>query len=713
MLNLAAAFGLAAIPMVASNAGEIRVTEASEAALREALSQARAVGEPGQGILLPPGMIRLSQPIVLTREDEGLVLASADPETPAWISGATPMVAARWQRIPDAIAPLWAVTIPEGWPVVRTLFWQGRPLARARSEGFELMSEPPDSMPFRFRRAIDGRHAYLPPEIRERIADFGGAELRAVPRFPWTMFLLPIESLDAEHGLVRSKVPGIYPLTPPAFGKFPGGSAWIENVLSVLDEPGEWIFEEDSRRLVLWPPDGQPPGNRVSVPRLTELIRVEGEIDETDLQDRPVRGVKLRDLVFAHANAYAWEKEKTGWGLQHDWEMYDRATAMVRFRGTEGCGIEGCRFVNSGAAGLRIDLHGQENVVSHCEFTHLGGVGVLLAGYGMGYKDVNRNNEISDNRFSHLGEHWWHSPAIFAWQSGDNRILHNRITDLPYSGIVISTRTQLSVSGDKESSRTARWDEVMFHLESRGRHWSDREPLLHGRRNEVAWNDFSQVMNVLADGNAIYVSGTGAGNLLHHNFIHDITGPNMNAAIRCDDDQNEVTIERNVIARVVGEGLIWKGRCDVRNNVIFALRSRTRGGARTQHARGFLVLSGAPVTGSVVERNIFFGTEPRYPILFESPKPWQKHGKPQPPVRLSQSRSDHNLFWNPANPVWADDFFEVQRAQGIEESSVFADPEFVNPKGNDFGFGPDSPAAALGIEAIDLSRVGPRPRSAP
>lgn len=685
----------------------ILVSEASDSALREAILNRRAIEGPVT-LRLPPGVIRLRQTLVITREDSPLTIESADPTQPCWVSGSTLLDGDAWTRVEGEDRPLWRATIPENWPETRSLFFGGKPLPRARSRGFTQLAEPPESMPYRFRRAIDERHVYLPKEALEAIPDFTGAEMRVVPKFPWTMHLLPMTKVDREHGLVWSAVPGTYPMVPPAFGQFPGGSLWIENVLGVLDEPGEWVFDSAARALTLWPPDGHAPGDRVAVPRLTELLRIEGVVDDSDLEDHPVKDITIRNLAFAHANAYAWEEDKTGWGLQHDWEMYDRPTAMVRLRGAEDCRIEKCRFVNSGATGLRLDLHCRKNVVSRNEFAHLGGGGILLAGYGMGFKDVNRDNLIADNRIGHIGEVWWHSPGIFLWQSGRNRVVHNRLHNLPYSGIVVSTRTQLDVSGEKESSKTARWDEVIFHLESRGRSWHDREPLMHGRENEIARNDLSRVMEVMGDGNAIYISGTGAGNRVGHNFIHDIVSPNMNAAIRCDDDQHEVTLERNVIARVCGEGLIWKGRCDVVNNVIFALRSRTPDGGRTEHARGFLVISGAPVDGSVVRYNILVGTEPRYPILFENDEPWMKGGVRRPPSRLGACESDRNLYWNPANPGWAEDFFAKQRARGIEGASVFADPGFRNAKGNDFTFAEDSPAAMLGIEPVDVSAVGPR-----
>lgn len=39
---------------------------------------------------------------------------------------------------------------------------------------------------------------------------------------------------------------------------------------------------------------------------------------------------------------------------------------------------------------------------------------------------------------------------------------------------------------------------------------------------------------------------------------------------------------------------------------------------------------------------------------------------------------------------------------------MFADPKFVNPDAGDFRFASDSPAPALGIEPLDLRKVGLR-----
>ncbi|MCB1079149.1 MAG: hypothetical protein KDM64_15120, partial [Verrucomicrobiae bacterium] len=241
----------AALP--SAGAADWKVATPDQQAVEEALRLAREAPGPDR-LLLPAGTISLSRTVVLTREDEGLTIEAADPTQPCWISGATGLHRISWSRVAGEARPIWAASIPEDWPEPRSLFADGKPLQRARSRGYLPLSVPPDDMPYAFRRAIDGRHLYLPREAIEEIPDFSGAEMRVIPKFPWTMCLLPMTEVDREHLLVRSAVPGLYPMTPPAFGQFPGGTLWIENLPSVLDEPGEWCFDPATRRLSLWMP---------------------------------------------------------------------------------------------------------------------------------------------------------------------------------------------------------------------------------------------------------------------------------------------------------------------------------------------------------------------------------------------------------------------------------------------------------------------------
>ena len=74
-----------------------------------------------------------------------------------------------------------------------------------------------------------------------------------------------------------------------------------------------------------------------------------------------------------------------------------------------------------------------------------------------------------------------------------------------------------------------------------------REKYNHARHNLFEYNEISHSVQLLSDGNGIYVSGTGTGNIIRYNYLHDNLAHSLPAAIRCDDDQHETLIYGNVL----------------------------------------------------------------------------------------------------------------------------------------------------------------------
>jgi hypothetical protein len=531
----------------------------------------------------------------------------------------------------------------------------------------------------------------FPPGAVADCGDCQGVELRIVPSRFWIMNLLPVASVDQETGTLKTAQPGTYPLGRN--GMTDRDNAWIENSLSVLDEPGEWVRDASQGLLYLWPHDRQP-GPELAVPVLTELVRVEGRIDYDGPRDTPVQGLVFRGLTFTGGDRYPWHG-RTGWGLQHDWECFDRPTSLLRFRGAERCVVEDCQFRDSGHTGIRLDLHCQHIRVAGNQLHNLGGAGVLLAGYGPGTKDVNRRNGIVNNYMHHVGQEYWGCGAIFAWQSGENRIAHNHIAHVPYTGILATGRISRSDPGPGECSRTIRWHEVPESF--RTGTWQQREPYLHARENVIEYNEIHNAMERLGDGNCIYVSGAGGGNVVRFNYCHDCSGRYMNAVIRCDDDQHGTTLHGNICCRTGGhgEGFISKGDNDITNNIVADLRPVAR-------HRGYIVFPYGSIAGSTIQRNILYSCGP-------DQKPYHhgvasgRHGSPP---KLEDTDTDCNLYWCTVDDRWATEHVQDQRSSGNETNSIRADPLFVDIAAGDFRFQPDSPAPALGIVPLDAARAG-------
>ena len=683
-------------------------TDGPFATLARARDAVRRLKDRDVTVLVRGGRYRLKETVVFSLANSAAkgrttTYAASPGETPVF-SSAFPITG--WRRLerPPRALPgtarghVWVASV-EGHPAMRTppdgssprfftLFDGSRRMTRARGKGFSQTNRTP-------RGSTDYTTVTFPRGAVRSYANLQDAELVVIPMHFWIVNILPIASIDEKTLTLKTSQPGTYPLGKSGMTDRP--TAWIENALEVLDEPGEWVLDSASKRLYYWPRDGKPPRN-VSAPTLTELIRVEGKIDYDGATDEPVRGLVFRGLSFTGGGRLPWHG-RTGWGLQHDWELFDKPTALVRLRGAQGCRVEDCVFRDSGHTAVRMDLHCQGNAVVGNHIRDMGGVGVLLAGYGPGTKDVNKANTVCNNHIHHIGQVHWGSAAIFVWQSGGNRIAHNLIHHLPYNGINVTGRIHHRVlPGPGECSRTVRWHETPEKYRNWG--WRDREPYLHARRNIVEYNDIHHAMEVLGDGNCIYVSGAGGSNVVHRNFCHDGDGKYMNAVIRCDDDQHETLISHNVCVRTRGhgEGFISKGDNDIIGNVVADLRPNNR-------HRGYIVFPYGSVKGSTIQRNILLSCRRDQNVYWQSMRP----SRGRQPGLLRETDADCNLYHCTVTPRWAAAHLERERQFGIEKNSRSCDPLFRDINANDFGFKAGSPAASIGIEPIDIGEVGLQP----
>ena len=588
----------------------------------------------------------------------------------------------------SARGKVWVAPVPKAARGLLTVYNSKGMLPRARTEVFKHLRESSD------QRGSEDVYKTIPFEkgTTDKLFTPGNAEIVVVPDRPWTMCILPVESVDHETGMVTLGASSTYGLAAPRWYMEPE-VIWVENSFAGLDEPGEWVYDDEKDLLYYWPQDTEKPGDDIVVPQLIEMIRVEGSIDYDGPADTPVQGLNFKGITFCHGDRYE-SFGRTGRGIQHDWERFDESTALIRFRGAENCGVEDCILIHSGGTGIRLDLHAQNIRIVNNELSELGGGGVLLAGYGPGTKDVNINNEVSNNYIHHIGKLWWHAFGIWAWQSGHNLISHNTIHDVPYSAILVTGRTGWDRSGRSECSLTVRWHETGAFTGKET--WEERERFLHGRNNIIENNDLHHVMTVMHDGNGVYISGAGTGNIVRGNFVHDTPSMAAGEAIRCDDDQHETLIENNVVYRfgTHGIGICTKGRNHIFNNIVACPPHRVN--------RGMLNLeptSKMGISGSRILKNIFYANQANQPFMFRRQGDEFRNGME---YVLGTFVVDKNIYFNSSDPNAADDYLEWAREYGHEKESIKEDPLFMDIENGDFRLKPDSPALKLGFRPFEL-----------
>lgn len=594
----------------------------------------------------------------------------------------------------DAQGKVWVADMPEGLGRFNTLYDARGRLNRARDSGF---------LP---TKRGDKRTLYFPEGAMKNWDNLEDVEIQVRPFRPWVINMLPIDSVDETTGIAKTGVSSTYDMgkLPPWVHNESGASVWMENIIEALDEPGEWVVNTKTKKVYLWPlnpsSDGSPQG--ILAPSTSELIRIEGNIDYDGEKDTPVRGIKFSGITFTHGDRRAWTSDDTrlGWGMQHDWELFDKPTALLRFRGAEDCQVIDCKFINSGGSAVRMDLHAQRNRVENCEMANLGEAGIILAGYGPGTKDVNHHNDIKNNHIHHFSEITWHSPGIWAWQSGHNHMANNYIHHSGYTAVLITNRVEPDRSLNGEGGRTIRQNEIPEDVKTTTKEtyesWKVREKYIHARHNLFEFNEISHAVQLLSDGNAIYVSGAGTGNIIRYNYIHDNLEHSFPAAIRCDDDQHETLIQGNILYRNYGfsAGIASKGVNDIINNFIVDP-------VTTPHW-GYISFEWVSVKGSKVHHNVIIPHEDGGRAHSERPIKRSEDGAPI----LEETEMDSNLYYHPTNPQWMDEHLLRMRVAGLEKASIVGDPMFIDPENRNFGFKEGSPALKLGIEELDVSKMG-------
>ena len=650
-------------------------------------------------VLIRKGLYRLSQTVVFGPKDSpkagSIVTYAAYPgEKPVFSSA---LEIKGWTKAPASLPGLpnkarrkvWMANVPKlngaPWRFF-TLYDAKGMLRRARSVGFTPTAA--------------GRKDLLRfPENRlKNWPNLKDVEIVIRPHHAWIVNILPLASVNEKVGVARTSIPGTYPLSELKFMKGTK-SCFVENVLEALDEPGEWVLNTREGRLYLWPRTDRAPQNIVA-PRLRELVRVEGSIDKKGAKDTPVRNLHFRGLAFMHGDRYSLTRDSAG--LQHDWDMLDSDNALVRLRGTENCAVERCHFAHSGGSAIRVDLHGQKNRIVGNHIEHIGGTGVLLCGYGPGTKDVNRKNLVYNNHIHHTGRIYSHSPGVFVWQRGGNRIANNLIHHTPYTGMILSGVMPhfFARGGGRELAPTIRWHEIGGKPGKRT--LEQVRPYLHTRDNLVEYNEIHHVMEQLGDGNGIYIRGSGAGNVIRRNYIHHLVAPTcMQAAIRTDGGQRDTLIAENLIYKCVSQGIKLKLNNRAENNIIAGLIEPVHKGKSVPVS--YFSLREGPMTGAAIKRNILYHPGRRAAFYDQG-----LANRGRKPALSKDADTDYNLYYCAQSPELSQKTLAGQQRDGVDAHSLAADPLFVDPAGGDFRLKPGSPALKLGVIPIDLSKVGLR-----
>ena len=630
-------------------------------------------------VMIREGIYRENKEIEFRPEDSGhpwlRIVWKAYPGEDVVISGSREIT--DWKKVkamppgtnPLAKGHLWVYRVPEG-ECVTTLYKGDSLLRRARSA--PLLTVP---SALRSNTSLHVLRENLP--VTEN-----PSEMELIWRRTYYMNYLPVQSVDYNTCVITVSQPATY-----SFNYNNPGEFWIENAIELINSPGEWAFVKGN--IYYWPEKkDQKPGSDIHYPVAENIIGLYGDIDSPNY----IQNMMFDGFILKHGKRMSWHTARVG--VQHDWDVYDRGWAGFYLRGVQNCTIQNSTIKATGGNGIKLGIHCTNNTICNNHIHNLGGNGISLVGYGPGKRDETHHNLIKSNHIHHIGTLWDASLGILICQAGNNHVTNNKIHDLKYTGIaLVGGRSGIFYQRGREEPNDGigytRWEEIPEAVKEG--EWWHQIGFCHTRNNLIDYNDISNILLEREDGNGIYLSGIGTGNILEYNFLHDMDETtNLDAAIRFDDTNWYNTARFNVMVNVK-TGFTLKCVNNIENNIIYGYSLR---GVRIATTTQVNTTS----YGANVVRNIIVSNKQG----IASGLTMVTTHMDRNPTIMEEPTLENNVYFDISSPDAAkNQLREFQDRYHHDMHSIAADPCFHDPANSDYSLRPESPARRLGILSIE------------
>jgi parallel beta-helix repeat protein len=600
-------------------------------------------------VLIGKGTYRLDEPLVFNYEDSGFQKATVTyagvPGQEPVISGGVPVTG--WQK---GEGNLWTTTVPgvkEGKWYFHSLWVNGNRCTRARSPNddwyfaagpvAEISRDPQRESDPATKKGLK----YKDNDI-QKWTNLDDAMV--VVYHAWTASQHYIESIDEANKIVRFANPSYSPM-----GFWNELRYHVENVREALDAPGEWYLDRKTGVLTYYPRPGEDMTTaEVIAPRLETLLKIEGEPGE-----RKAQNIKFSHISFQHTD---WHMDR---GQAQDAQAGEfLKTATIVVRQAQKCAIGICEIAHTGGYAIWFERGAKVNsfVQNHMHDLGAGGVRIGESSLPKLPQDQTERTLVYDCFIHDGGKVIPQGCGVFIGQSSFNKVLHNEICDLFYSGVSVG------------------WS------------WGYAPSTAHD--NKIEFNHIHHLgWGKLSDMGGIYTLGDSPGTTLRNNLIHDVLAFTYGGwGLYTDEGSSGITLENNIVYRVK-DGCFHQhyGKNNIVKNNILAYSFT---GGQLQRSRD------EDHQSYVFEHNIVYFD--RANLVGGN---WSHGTFP----------FDYNCYWDASGRplVFPGGLtFAQWQAKGQDTHSLVADPQFVDPARGDFTLKEDSPALTIGFKPIDVKEIG-------
>ncbi len=441
----------------------------------------------------------------------------------------------------------------------------------------------------------------------------------------------------------------------------------LENYKGALSEAGEYFLDLKEGLLYYYPREGEDPSNLTGyLPILNRLISIKGTPNDL------VSDISFSKIAFAHS---LYTMPLMGNAPE---QAAASIEAAIEVSCAENIAFEDCEIRHTGGYALWFRDMCRHSQLKGSYLYDLGAGGVKIGNPYL-HQDqswVSNHITIDNNIIQSAGHVLPCGIGVGIFHASNNRVVHNDISDILYSGVSVGW-----MWGYKESGFIARIMDAKGEIHQKFGHYDN--PSL---RNEIAYNHIHHLgWGELSDMGAVYTLGESRGTHIHHNVIHDIYTYSYGGwGLYTDEGSTQVVMENNVVWGCKNGGFHQHyGRENIIRNNIFAFSQQNQ--------------------------LMFTRIEKHRSLDFTSNIVYIDHGSiTNSNWRDADVLMDRNLYWD----MRERDTLKIQGmnfakwSQFKDSSSMVADPMFKDPYNFDFTPVNTRALKEIGFKSIDFTKAG-------
>ena len=421
---------------------------------------------------------------------------------------------------------------------------------------------------------------------------------------------------------------------------------FVDNFKSALDSPGEWYLERNGY-LYYIPLKGETiETTAFFAPVLKEFIVIQGD----SITGKQVGNIRFENLNF----------QVTGYLMPPDGNEAAQAAspidAVVTLDFADNISFQNCEIAHTGTYAFWFRRACSNCLVNQCYMHDLGAGGVKIGETIIRpvTREITNAITIDNNIIRDCGKVFPCAVGIIVFNASDNRLTHNEIANLRYSGISVGWVWGYAPSPTK--------------------------------RNIVEFNHIHHLgWGELCDMGGVYTLGASEGTTVSNNVIDHVYSFDYGGwGLYTDEGSFGITEENNLVYDCKNSGFHQHyGKENIIKNNIFALNIRAQLQATRVEAHRSISFTNNIIyfdKGSLLSSN------------------WNKFNL----------LSDYNCYWDTRTKDirFADMSFSDWKKSGKDVHSIVADPLFVDPASFDFHFKSLSVAKKIRFVPFDYSKAG-------